>query len=400
MLDKKSIRDLSASDIQGKRFLVRVDFNVPIQNGVITDDTRIRAALPTLRLICDAGGTAIVVTHIGRPDGVVVEALRVTTVAKHLETLLGRPVLKLNDSVGPAVEAAVQNLNNGQVAMLENIRFYKAETDNDPAFAKQLADLADYFVQDAFGTAHRAHASTAGVAQFIPALAGLLVEREIQFLSGAIQDPKRPLAAIIGGAKVSSKIGVLEHLLGTVDILIIGGGMAFTFFKAQGFEIGKSLCEDSAIETAKAFLAKAKTTKTQVILPVDQVVVETFSNEAPSQVVAISDFPATGIGVDAGPKTIALIQDALADAKTILWNGPLGVFELDNFAKGTFAIAALLAQSSAITIIGGGDSVAAVEKAGVAAKMTHISTGGGASLEFLEGKTLPGIAVLEPKHDG
>ncbi|MGE4169339.1 MAG: phosphoglycerate kinase [Candidatus Margulisiibacteriota bacterium] len=399
-MDKKSIRDLSASDIQGKRFLVRVDFNVPIQNGVITDDTRIRAALPTLRLICDAGGTAIVVTHIGRPDGVVVEALRVTTVAKHLETLLGRPVLKLNDSVGPAVEAAVQNLNNGQVAMLENIRFYKAETDNDPAFAKQLADLADYFVQDAFGTAHRAHASTAGVAQFIPALAGLLVEREIQFLSGAIQDPKRPLAAIIGGAKVSSKIGVLEHLLGTVDILIIGGGMAFTFFKAQGFEIGKSLCEDSAIETAKAFLAKAKTTKTQVILPVDQVVVETFSNEAPSQVVAISDFPATGIGVDAGPKTIALIQDALADAKTILWNGPLGVFELDNFAKGTFAIAALLAQSSAITIIGGGDSVAAVEKAGVAAKMTHISTGGGASLEFLEGKTLPGIAVLEPKHDG
>ncbi len=394
MLEKKSIRDLSRQQLEGKRVFVRVDFNVPFENGVISDDARIRGALPTITYLLENNARVILASHLGQPKGVD-PALTLAPVAKRLGELLGKNVALAPDCVGDAVQNAVSGLKNGECLLLENVRFHAGETSNDPVFAKQLADLADLFVQDAFGTAHRAHASTAGIAAFIPAVAGFLVEKEIAFLDKAIQHPQRPLMAIIGGSKISSKIGVLKFLLGKVDVLVIAGGMAFTFLKAMGYDIGKSLCENDKLDEANAFLKEAKVKQSKVILPVDQVVVKEFNNDAPSKIVSIDSIPHDHIGVDAGPATIAEVQAAVKEAGTVLWNGPLGVFEMSNFAKGTYAVAETLAESSCITIIGGGDSASAISKAGLVDKMTHISTGGGASLEFLEGKILPGVAVLE-----
>ncbi len=398
MLTKKTINDIAKNDLQGKKVFVRVDFNVPLKDGSITDDTRIKAALPTIKYLIENQTKIILASHLGRPKGKVNEEMRLTPVAERLSELLGKPVQKANDCIGAEVEALVNNLKDGDVLLLENLRFHPEEEANDLNFAKQLASLADIFIQDAFGTVHRAHASTAGIATYLPAYAGLLVEKELTYLDSALlKNPVRPLAAIIGGAKVSSKFDVLRNLLNIADVLIIGGGMTFTFLKAQGYEIGKSLVEDDKIEEAKKFLEETKTAKAKVIFPIDEVIVQEFNNESPSQIVDIKQIPATWEGVDVGPKSIEIIKLALKTANTIFWNGPLGVFEMPNFAKGTNAIAQTLADSSAVTIIGGGDSVAAVEQAGLADKINHISTGGGASLEFLEGKELPGITALLDK---
>ena len=397
MLSKKSINDLTASFLQGKRVLVRVDFNVPMKDGTITDDARIRASLPTIKDLQSKGAKIILATHLGRPDGQVVESLRVAPIAKRLSELLGESVAVASDCIGSEVQEQTHQLKAGQILLLENVRFHKEETDNAPEFSKALASLADLFVQDAFGTVHRAHSSTEGVAHFIPAYAGYLIEKELNFLDGAIANPKRALVAIIGGSKVSSKMGVLTHLLDKVDTLIIGGGMTFTFLCAKGLEIGKSLCEKDRIEEASAFLKKAEHSRTKVVFPADQVVVSTFDGNAPTQTVPIDQIPADKLGVDVGPATVKEIAEIVKTAQTILWNGPLGVFEVPAFSHGTFGVAQLLADSNAITIIGGGDSAAAIAQAGLIDKMTHISTGGGASLEFLEGKTLPGIAILENK---
>jgi phosphoglycerate kinase len=393
MLNKKTIRDIQT--LEGQRVLVRVDFNVPMQNGSITDDARIRAALPTLTYLKDKGAKIILMSHFGRPKGTVVDDMRLTPISQRLSECLNAPVTQLNDCIGDDVTAAVNAMSNGEIIMLENVRFYSEETNNDPEFAKKLASLGDIFVQEAFGTSHRAHASTAGVAQYIPAYAGFLIEKELEFLDKAISQPQRPLMAIIGGAKVSTKFSVLKNLLNVVDTLVIGGGMTYTFLKAQGLEIGTSLCEDEKLEEAKQFLEDAKTSSTSVVLPVDQVVVPEFKEDAPSQIVENDAIPSDHLGVDIGPKTIDIIQSAVKEAGTVLWNGPLGVFEMKPFSKGTFSVAETLANSSAITIIGGGDSAAAIAQAGLTDKMTHISTGGGASLEFLEGKVLPGIDILE-----
>lgn len=392
MLSKKSVTDIPA--LKGKRVFVRVDFNVPIQDGVISDDTRIKAALPTIQYLIKNGAKIILASHLGRPKGKVDPAASLKPISARLAQLVSTSVQQAPDCIGPDVEKMVQGLKDGDILVLENVRFYKEETDNDPAFSKKLADLADVFVEDAFGSVHRAHASTAGIAAYLPAYAGFLVQKEIAFLDNAVKSPKRPLLAIIGGAKVSSKIGVLQNLLGLVDTLVIGGGMTFTFLKSQGIEVGKSLLEMDKLEEAKAFLAKAKQSKTKIVFPVDEVIVKEFSNDAPSQIVDIHQIPADMEGVDVGPKTIALIESEVASAGTVIWNGPLGVFEMPNFAIGTNAIAKALAQSNAITIIGGGDSASAIQQAGFADKISHISTGGGASLEFLEGKELPGITVL------
>lgn len=393
MLNKKTIRDIPSCE--GQRVLVRVDFNVPMHNGTITDDARIRAALPTLQFLKDKGAKIIIMSHFGRPKGSPSDNLRLAPISTRLSELMRSPVTQLTDCIGETVTSAVNAMNNGDIVMLENVRFYNEETQNNSNFAKQLASLGDLFVQEAFGTSHRAHASTAGVAAFIPAYAGFLIEKELEFLDKAISQPQRPLVAIIGGAKVSTKFSVLKNLLNVVDTLIIGGGMTYTFLKAQGLEIGTSLCEDEKLEEAKQFLEDAKTSSTTVILPIDQVVVPEFKEDAPSQIVGNDAIPRDHLGVDIGPKTISLIQDAVKDAGTVLWNGPLGVFEMKPFSKGTFSVADTLANSNAITIIGGGDSAAAIAQAGLTDKMTHISTGGGASLEFLEGKVLPGIDILE-----
>lgn len=393
MLNKKTIRDIQTCE--GQRVLVRVDFNVPMQNGSITDDARIRAALPTLQFLKDKGAKLIIMSHFGRPKGTPSDDLRLSPISQRLSELLNTPVQQLSDCIGDNVTSAVNSMNNGDIVMLENVRFYNEETNNDSNFAKQLASLGDLFVQEAFGTSHRAHASTAGVAKFIPAYAGFLIEKELEFLDKAISQPQRPLIAIIGGSKVSTKFNVLKNLLNVVDTLIIGGGMTYTFLKAQNLEIGTSLCEDEKVEEAKQFLEDAKTSTTNVILPVDQVVVPEFNENAPSQIVDNNSIPSDHLGVDIGPDTIELIQNSIKDAGTVLWNGPLGVFEMKPFSKGTFSVADTLASSNAITIIGGGDSAAAIAQAGLTDKMTHISTGGGASLEFLEGKVLPGIDILE-----
>ncbi len=398
-MSKKSLASLSAADISGKRALVRVDFNVPVDDrGNITDDTRIRAALPTIKDLTQKGAKVILVSHFGRPKGVD-EKLRLTPVAKRLSELLGQEVVKTNDSIGDEVAAKVGALQNGQVLLLENVRFYKEEEKNDPEFAKKLAANADFYVNDAFGTAHRAHASTEGVTAFLsPCVAGYLVEKELQYLQNAIENPQRPLAAIIGGSKVSSKIGVIETLLEKCDKLIIGGGMIFTFYKARGLNVGKSLVEDDKLELAKSLEAKAKERGVSLLLPTDVVVADNFAPDANSQTVSIENIPDGWMGLDIGPDSVKVFQDALADTKTVIWNGPMGVFEFDKFAIGTEAIAHTLAEISktgATTIIGGGDSVAAVEKVGLADQMSHISTGGGASLELLEGKVLPGIAALD-----
>ena len=392
---KKSIADLGHKELHGKRVLVRVDFNVPMdKEKKITDDSRIKAALPTINYLIEKGAKVILVSHLGRPNGVT-EDLRLNPIAKRLEELLKKKVLKLDDSVGEEVEQAISKMNPGDVVMLENIRFYKEEEDNDEQFARKLADLADIYVNDAFGTAHRAHASTAGVAQFLPAYAGFLIQKELDVMGKALKDPKRPFVAIIGGAKISTKIAVLKNLLNKVDTLIIGGGMVYTFLKAKGLEVGKSLVEDKAIDQAKVFMAQAEAGKAKVIFAHDVVVANEISEKAVTKVVKVENIPADMMGVDAGPETIKIIKDIIKNAGTVIWNGPVGVFEIPKFAKGTNEIARALADSKAISIIGGGDSAAAVEQAGVANKITHISTGGGASLEFLEGKELPGIAVLQ-----
>nr|WP_174783840.1 phosphoglycerate kinase [Dolichospermum sp. UHCC 0259] len=398
-VSKKSLASLSAADISGKRALVRVDFNVPVDDqGNITDDTRIRAALPTIQDLTKKGAKVILASHFGRPKGVD-EKLRLTPVAKRLSELLGQEVVKTDDCIGDDVAAAVAALQNGQVLLLENVRFYPEEEKNNPEFAEKLASNADFYVNDAFGTAHRAHASTEGVTKYLsPSVAGYLVEKELQYLQSAIEEPKRPLAAIIGGSKVSSKIGVIETLLEKCDKLIIGGGMIFTFYKARGLSVGKSLVEEDKLELAKALEAKAKERGVALLLPTDIVAADKFAPDANATIVPIENIPADGMGLDIGPDSVKVFQAALADCKTVIWNGPMGVFEFDKFAAGTEAIAHTLAEigkTGATTIIGGGDSVAAVEKVGLADQMSHISTGGGASLELLEGKVLPGIAALD-----
>ncbi|MBD2294455.1 phosphoglycerate kinase [Anabaena sphaerica FACHB-251] len=398
-MSKKSLANLSAADVSGKRALVRVDFNVPVDDqGNITDDTRIRAALPTIKDLTQKGAKVILASHFGRPKGVD-DKLRLTPVAKRLSELLGQEVVKTDDCIGDDVAAKVAALQNGQVLLLENVRFYKEEEKNDPEFAQKLAANADFYVNDAFGTAHRAHASTEGVTKFLkPSVAGYLVEKELQYLQSAIEEPKRPLAAIIGGSKVSSKIGVIETLLEKCDKLIIGGGMIFTFYKARGLSVGKSLVEEDKLELAKALEAKAKERGVALLLPTDIVSADKFAPDANATTVSIENIPADGMGLDIGPDSVKVFQEALADCKTVIWNGPMGVFEFDKFAAGTEAIAHTLAEigkTGTTTIIGGGDSVAAVEKVGLADQMSHISTGGGASLELLEGKVLPGIAALD-----
>nr|WP_211176353.1 phosphoglycerate kinase [Brasilonema sp. UFV-L1] len=390
---------MSATDLSGKRALVRVDFNVPVDDaGNITDDTRIRAALPTIQDLTQKGAKVILVSHFGRPKGVD-DKLRLTPVAKRLSELLGQEVVKTDDSIGDEVASQVGALQNGQVLLLENVRFYKEEEKNDPEFAKKLAENADLYVNDAFGTAHRAHASTEGVTKYLsPSVGGYLIEKELQYLQSAIENPQRPLAAIIGGSKVSSKIGVIEALLEKCDKLIIGGGMIFTFYKARGLNVGKSLVEEDKLELAKSLEAKAKEKGVTFLLPTDVVVADKFAPDANSQTVSVENIPDGWMGLDIGPDSIKLFQEALADCKSVVWNGPMGVFEFDKFAAGTEAIAHTLADISkggATTIIGGGDSVAAVEKVGLADQMSHISTGGGASLELLEGKELPGIVALD-----
>ncbi len=396
---KKTIANLTESDLAGKRVLVRVDFNVPMDNGKITDDTRIKAALPTIQELIKKSAKVILCSHMGRPKGKVKEELRLTPVAKRLSELLGQDVIKCDDCVGADVTAAINSMTNGQVALLENLRFHAEEEKNEPEFAKQLAANADLYVNDAFGTAHRAHASTEGVTHYLsPNVAGYLIEKELQFLQSAIESPQRPLAAIIGGSKVSSKIGVIETLLEKCDKLLIGGGMIFTFYKARGLSVGKSLVEEDKLELAKSLEAKAKEKGVQFLLPTDVVIADNFAPDANAQTVSINDIPDGWMGLDIGPDSVKVFQEALSDIKSVIWNGPMGVFEFDKFAVGTEAIANTLAGltgKGAITIIGGGDSVAAVEKVGVAEQMSHISTGGGASLELLEGKVLPGIAALD-----
>ena len=399
-MSKKTVAALSESDLAGKKVLVRADLNVPLDdNGTITDDTRIRAALPTVQDLMKKGAKVILCSHLGRPKGQVKESLRLTPVANRLSELLGQTVTMCDDCVGEAVAAQVNALENGQVALLENLRFHAGEEKNDPEFTKQLAALADVYVNDAFGTAHRAHASTEGVTHYLkPSVAGYLIEKELEYLQNAIENPQKPLAAIIGGSKVSSKIGVIETLLDKVDKLLIGGGMIFTFYKARGLSVGKSLVEEDKLELAKSLEAKAKERGVALLLPTDVVVADNFAADANAQTVSIEEIPDGWMGLDIGPDSVKVFQDALADCKSVIWNGPMGVFEFDKFAVGTEAIAhtmAGLTKQGATTIIGGGDSVAAVEKVGVAEQMSHISTGGGASLELLEGKELPGIVALD-----
>lgn len=398
-MTKKTVANLSASDLSGKRVFVRADFNVPIDNGKITDDTRIRAALPTIQDLTSKGAKVILASHFGRPKGKVNEKMRLTPVGERLSELLGKPVVKVDDCVGDEVASAVGNMKDGDVLLLENVRFYPGEESNDPEFAKQLASVADLYVNDAFGTAHRAHASTEGVTKYLsPSVAGYLIEKELKFLQGAIESPQKPLAAIIGGSKVSSKIGVIDTLLDKCDKLLLGGGMIFTFYKARGLSVGKSLVEDDKLELAKSLEAKAKEKGVAMLLPTDVIVADNFANDANTQTVSVESIPDGWMGLDIGPDSVKVFQDALADCKSVLWNGPMGVFEMPSFAKGTEAIAQTLAGltgTGSTTIIGGGDSVAAVEQLGLGEKMSHISTGGGASLELLEGKELPGIAALD-----
>jgi len=397
---KRSLSSLGAEELCGKRVLVRVDFNVPIDDqGSITDDTRIRAALPTVKDLLGKGAKVILAAHFGRPKGQVNESMRLTSVSKRLSELLNKPVSKTDSCIGKDAEEKVLSMENGEVVLLENVRFVAGEEKNDSAFAKDLASLAEVYVNDAFGAAHRAHASTEGVTKFLsPNVAGYLMEKELQYLQGAIDSPKRPLAAIVGGSKVSSKIGVLESLIDKCDKVLIGGGMIFTFYKARGLSVGKSLVEDDKLELAKSLEEKARLKGVQLLLPTDVVLADNFSPDANSQIAEITSIPEGWMGLDIGPDSVKAFQETLSDCQTIIWNGPMGVFEFEKFANGTNSIATTLAELSVkgcCTIIGGGDSVAAVEKAGLAERMSHISTGGGASLELLEGKLLPGVAALD-----
>jgi phosphoglycerate kinase len=397
-MHKKTIRDV---DVAGKRVLVRVDFNVPLDaEQHITDDTRIQAAIPTIRYLLDAGAAVILMSHLGRPKGQVVETMRLTPVAQRLSQLLNMPVQMAADSIGPEVTAMAEALQPGQVLLLENLRFHKEEEKNDPAYARELASLGQVYVNDAFGSAHRAHASTEGVTHYLPGVSGFLMEKEINFLGSALEHPRRPFVAIIGGAKVSDKIAVIERLLSMVDALLIGGGMANTFLKAEGYEIGDSLFEAEKVDVARDLIVKARQRNLQLLLPTDVVIADRFAADAEYTVVPAEQVTQGWRILDIGPATIEEFRKALANAETIVWNGTLGVAEMPSFAKGTDAIIEILAertQQGATTIIGGGDSAAAVEQAGAAASMTHVSTGGGASLEFLEGRVLPGVAALQNK---
>ena len=393
-LNKKSVEDLPVS---GKRVLVGCDFNVPLKDGVITNDKRIVAALPTIKYLIDKGARVILCSHLGRPKEGFEPEFSLAPVAKRLSELLGKEVAMSKDVIGEDAKAKAAALKDGDVMLLENARYHKEEKKNDPAFAKELASLAELYVNDAFGAAHRAHASTAGVADYLPAACGYLIQKEINFMGGALEDPKRPLVAILGGAKVSDKIGVIENLINKVDTLIVGGGMAYTFFKAQGHTIGTSICEDDKVELAREMMKKAEEKGVKFLLPVDNMVGNEFKEDCERKLVESDDIPDGWMGMDIGPKSIALFCEAIKGAGTVIWNGPMGVFEFKPFAEGTLEIAKAVADSGAISIIGGGDSVAAVTKLGFADKMSHISTGGGASLEFLEGKELPGIACLNDK---
>jgi phosphoglycerate kinase len=394
-MNKKSVRDI---EVTGKRVFVRVDFNVPMENGAITDDTRIRETLPTIKFLIDKGAKVILASHMGRPDGQFVDSLRLTPAAARLAELLGKPVQKADEAVGPAVEALVSGLNNGDVLLLENVRFYAGEEKNDPELAKQFAALADVYVNDAFGAAHRAHASTAGIAAFVPvAVAGLLMEKELDVLGKALNNPERPFTAIVGGAKVKDKIAVIENLLKIADNIIIGGGLAYTFIKAQGHEIGQSLCDNSKLDLALEFMATAKANNVNFYLPVDFVVGDKFGADANTKIVEADGIPADWEGFDIGPKTREIYAEVIKNSKLVVWNGPMGVFELAPFEAGTRAVGQACAETAGYTVIGGGDSAAAAEKFNLADKMDHMSTGGGASLEFMEGKALPGVVALNDK---
>ncbi len=391
MFNKKSITDV---DVKGKRVLVRVDYNVPIKDGKVGDDTRIRAAMPTLEYLLQHGAAVILMSHLGRPKGGPDPKYSLKPVAAYLSQLLGKPVAFAEDCIGPVAEKAASQLKPGEVLLLENTRFHPEEEKNDPEMARQLASLADLYVNDAFGSAHRAHASTEGVAHYLPSVAGFLLEKEIQYLGQAIADPRRPFVAILGGAKISDKIGVIRNLLTRADQILIGGGMANTFFKAQGYPIGDSLVEDDALDTARELLKNAGN---HLRLPVDVVIADKFDNEAETKTMEMGPVPDGWRIMDIGPETVSLYSKAVTGAGTVVWNGPMGVFEMPKFARGTFGLAKAVANSGATSIVGGGDSVAAVTESGLADKITHISTGGGASLEMLEGLTLPGVAALQDK---
>jgi phosphoglycerate kinase len=391
MFNKKTIRDI---DVKGKKVLVRVDFNVPVKEGVVTDATRITASLPTLRYLLDQGAALILFSHLGRPKDGPDPAFSMAPVAVKLESLIGRPVKFVAEFVGPQAAAAAAALQPGEILMLENTRFVKGETKNDMGIAESLARMGDLFVMDAFGSAHRAHSSTEGVAHFLPAVAGFLMEKEIQYLGAAISDPRRPFVAILGGAKISDKIGVIRNLLNIADRVLIGGGMANTFFKAQGYPMADSLVEDEALETARELLAAGSA---KLRLPVDMVIADQFDDSADRKTLPVGAVPDGWRIMDVGPETVAAFSKVVAEAGTVVWNGPMGVFEMPSFAVGTFGVAEAVANSGAVTVIGGGDSVAAINKAGLSDKITHISTGGGASLEMLEGLTLPGVAALQDK---
>ena len=395
-MNKKTVRDI---DVTGKKVLVRCDYNVPLdkETGKITDNRRIRAAIPTIEYLIDHNAKVILCSHLGRPKGEFNLKYSLKPVAEELSKLLGKEVKLAKDVIGEDAEKLTSEIKEGEVVLLENVRFHKEEEENDPEFAKKLASFAEIYVNDAFGTAHRAHASTAGVAGYLPAVSGFLIEKELEFLGNALDNPERPFVAILGGAKVSDKIGVIENLLDKVDTLIIGGGMAYTFYKAQGHSIGTSICEEDKIDLANDILNKAKEKNVEILLPIDNHVSAEYSNEAEDKYIDSVEIPEGFMGLDIGPKTIELFKNAIKNAKTVVWNGPLGVTEFSKFEEGTKAIAEALAETEAVTVIGGGDSAAAVEKFGLADKMTHISTGGGASLEFLEGKVLPGIACLNNK---
>jgi phosphoglycerate kinase len=389
---KMSVKDLQ--DLKGKRVFVRVDFNVPIKDGKVDDDTRIRAAVPTIRLLTGKGARVVLASHLGRPKKQEPQ-FSLAPVAAHLGKLLGAPVKTVKDCVGPEAEAAAKGLKDGEVLLLENVRYHKEEEANDPAFAKKLAALAEVYVNDAFGTAHRAHASTEGVARLLkPAVAGLLLEKEIAYFSKALSAPDRPFVAVLGGAKVSDKIGVIENLLGKVDALLVGGAMAYTFLKAQGVPVGASKVEEDKLELARGLVAKARERKVKLLLPTDHVAADRFAEDATAKLVPLDGIPAGWMGLDIGPATIKAYAAEIAKAGTVVWNGPMGVFEMEKFSRGTMELAAALAESKATSIVGGGDSVSAVEKSGLAGRIDHISTGGGASLELLEGQVLPGIAAL------
>lgn len=394
-MEKKSIKDLA---VKGKRVFCRVDFNVPMADGKVTDDTRIRAALPTIQYLTEQGAIVILASHLGRPKGEVKEELRLTPVAKRLGELLGKEVHKADDAYGETVKKQIAELHEGDVILLENVRFYPGEEKNDPELAKAFAELADLYVNDAFGAAHRAHASTEGIANYLPSAAGLLMEKELSVLGKALSNPERPFTAIIGGAKVKDKIGVIENLLEKVDNLIIGGGLAYTFVKSMGYEVGKSLLEEDKIDLARSFMEKAKEKGVNFYMPEDVIVADDFSETANQKVVSIKEIPADWEALDIGPKTRETYKKVIQDSKLVIWNGPMGVFEINAFAQGTKAVAEALAEAKdTYSVIGGGDSAAAVEKFGLANQMSHISTGGGASLEFMEGKVLPGVAALDDK---